>query len=78
MGKQRFMQLMRELKVLTSSGYNKNLPIQKYTNAGLLDTRWVNVLNRQTGERKPTPVPLFTGKGLIWVKQFIEKKALQA
>lgn len=78
MGKHCFMQLMRELKILTGSGYNKNLPMQKYINAGLLVTGWVNVLNRQTGERKPTPVPLFTGKGLIWIKQLIDKKALQA
>lgn len=75
MGKNGFMQLMRKLKVMTSSGYNKNLPMQKYINAGFLVTGWVNILNRQTGELKPTPVPLFTGKGLIWVKKLIEKKA---
>ncbi|MFY1663730.1 phage antirepressor KilAC domain-containing protein [Pseudomonas sp. Pseu.R1] len=75
MGKYSFMRLLRELKILMPSGNSKNLPLQKYINAGHLDVRWVEVVNRQTGEWKPTPVPLFTGKGIIWIKKLIEKNA---
>lgn len=72
-GKTTFRQLLRTLKVLMPSGHKKNLPYQKHINAGRLAVKWIQVVNRQTGERKYTAIPLFTGKGLIWIKQLIEK-----
>jgi phage antirepressor YoqD-like protein len=72
-GKTRFCRRLRELKVLMPGGNKKGLPYQKHIDAGWLDVRWIQVLNRQTGERKYTPVPLFTGKGIIWIKRLIEK-----
>jgi phage antirepressor YoqD-like protein len=73
MGKTKFLQLLREYKVLMPRGNHKNLPYQKHIDAGRLDVKWIQVVNRYTGERQYTPVPLFTGKGIIWIKQFIEK-----
>lgn len=75
MGNTKFRQLLRKLKVLMPSGFDKNLPLQKHIDAGRLDVRWVEIVDSQTGERKPTPIPLFTGKGIIWIKKLIEKNA---
>lgn len=77
-GKTTLRQLLRMLKVLMPSGHKKNLPYQKHIDAGLLAVRWIQRVNRQTGERSYTPVPLFTGKGIIWVKQLIEKNSHHA
>lgn len=77
-GKTTFRQLLRALKVLMPSGNKKNLPYQKHINAGRLAVKWIPVVNRQTGERRYIPVPLFTGKGLIWIKQLIERNSYYA
>jgi len=75
MGRTKFLQLLREHKVLMPSGNYKNMPYQKHIDAGRLVVKWVKTMNRQTGDRKYTPMPLFTGKGIIWIKQLIERNA---
>ncbi|MCA4964495.1 phage antirepressor KilAC domain-containing protein [Pseudomonas sp. Y24-6] len=72
-GKIRFLNYLREHKILMGSGNKKNLPYQQHVDAGRLEAVWVNCVDRKTGKRKIHPVPLFTGKGIIWIQQFIEQ-----
>lgn len=68
---------LRMHKILMGSGYKRNLPYQQHLDAGRLQAVWVNCEDRKTGKRKITPVPLFTGKGIIWIQQFIKQNGRQ-
>jgi len=76
-GKTKFLNYLRKHKILTGSGNKRNLPYQQHLDAGRLEAAWVNCVDRKTGERKITPVPLFTGKGIIWIQQFIKQNGRQ-
>jgi anti-repressor protein len=72
-GKTRFLNYLRKHKILMGSGNKRNLPYQQHLDAGRLEAAWVNCVDRKTGKRKITAVPLFTGKGVIWIQHFIEQ-----
>ncbi len=72
-GKTRFLNYLRKHKILMGSGNKRNLPYQQHLDAGRLEAAWVNCVDRKTGKRKITAVPLFTGKGIIWIQHFIEQ-----
>lgn len=73
----KFFNYLRLHNILMGSGYKRNLPYQQHLDAGRLKAVWVNCENRKTGKRKITPVPLFTGKGIIWIQQFIKQNGRQ-
>ncbi|PPA00119.1 hypothetical protein C4E44_31490 [Pseudomonas sp. MWU12-2312b] len=75
--KPKFLNYLREHKILMGSGHKRNLPYQQHLDAGRLEAAWVNCVDRKTGKRKITPVPLFTGKGIIWIQQFIKQNGRQ-
>lgn len=72
-GKTKFLNYLRKHKILMGSGNKRNLPYQQHLDAGRLEAAWVSCVDRKTGERKITAVPLFTGKGIIWIQHFIEQ-----
>jgi len=76
-GKTRLLIYLRKHKVLMGGGYKHNLPYQKHLDAGRFAVKWVNGVDRTTGERFCKPVPLFTGKGMLWLKQFIDLQGRQ-
>lgn len=76
-GKTKFLNYLRKHKILMGSGNKRNLPYQQHLDAGRLEAAWVNCVDRKTGKRKITPVPLFTGKGIIWIQQFIKQNGRQ-
>jgi len=76
-GKTKFLNYLRKNKILMGSGNKRNLPYQQHLDAGRLEVVWVNCEDRKTGKRKITPVPLFTGKGIIWIQQFIKQNGRQ-
>lgn len=71
--KPKFLSYLRKHEILMGSGNKRNLPYQQHLDAGRLEAAWVNCVDRKTGKRKITPVPLFTGKGIIWIQQFIKQ-----
>lgn len=75
--KPKFLNYLRKYKILMGSGHKRNLPYQQHMDAGRLEAAWVNCVDRKTGKRKITPVPLFTGKGIIWIQQFIKQNGRQ-
>jgi anti-repressor protein len=75
--KPKFLNYLRKHEILMGGGNKRNLPYQQHLDAGRLEAAWVNCLDRKTGKRKMTPVPLFTGKGIIWIQQFIEQNGRQ-
>lgn len=72
-GRTRLYHYMRKHKILKSPGYKRKLPYQHHLDAGRFEVKWGKYKNRQTGEIENTPTPFFTGKGLIWIQQFIAK-----
>jgi phage antirepressor YoqD-like protein len=76
-GKTRLLIYLRKHKVLMGGGYKHNLPYQKHIDAGRLEVKWTNGIDRKTGERFCKPVPLFTGKGVLWLKNFIDLNGRQ-
>ncbi|WP_460127837.1 phage antirepressor KilAC domain-containing protein [Pseudomonas sp. H1_D05] len=72
-GKTKFLNYLRKYKIIMGTGYKRNLPYQQHLDAGRLDVKWVKATDRKTGEQFSKPVPLFTGKGMIWIKQFVEQ-----
>lgn len=62
-GQNRLFRYMRNHKILMSEVDLKNLPNQEYQNAGLFKVKW----------NKLKPRPMFTGKGIIWMREFIER-----
>jgi phage antirepressor YoqD-like protein len=75
--KPKLLNYLRKYKILMGSGHKRNLPYQQHMDAGRLEAAWVNCVDRKTGKRKITPVPLFTGKGIIWIQQFIKQNGRQ-
>ena len=75
--KPKFLNYLRKYKILMGSGNKRNLPYQQHLDAGRLEAAWVSCVDRKTGKRKITPVPLFTGKGIIWIQQFIKQNGRQ-
>lgn len=73
-GQKRLFNYLRKHKILIGgSGDDKNMPFQKHIDSGRLAVKWNNYTVPETGETKVRPRPLFTGKGLIWIREFIEE-----
>jgi phage antirepressor YoqD-like protein len=71
-GKTRLLRYLRKHGVLTAGGYKQNLPYQEHLDRGRFKVEW-GFYEDSDGNRHPKPIPLATGKGLIWLKNFIEK-----
>ncbi|MCU1722959.1 phage antirepressor KilAC domain-containing protein [Pseudomonas sp. 5P_5.1_Bac1] len=71
-GKIRFINYLLAHGIITGGGYKKNLPYQRHLDCGRFKVEW-GFYKDSKGNRNIKPIPLVTGKGLIWLKQFIEK-----
>lgn len=71
-GKTRLLRYLRKHGVLTAGGYKQNLPYQEHLDRGRFKVEW-GFYEDSDGNRTLKPIPLVTGKGLIWLKKFIEK-----
>jgi phage antirepressor YoqD-like protein len=72
-GQMRLFAYMRDHKILMSKRYKFNEPYQEHLDAGRLQVKWGNYKDEVTGEIECKATPLFTGKGVIWIEQFIAK-----
>lgn len=77
-GRERYLQYLREHKILMSRPYQQNMPYQRYMDAGYFKVKKVMYEDPKTGEREPKALPLLTGKGLIWLQKFIAKHGRDA
>lgn len=65
---------LRKHKILIGGdGDNKNMPYQKHLNAGRMDVKYQNYTVEETGEEKIRPKPLFTRKGVDWIREFVKE-----
>jgi len=71
-GKTRLLRYLRKHGVLTAGGYKQNLPYQEHLDCGRFKVEW-GFYEDSAGNRNLKPIPLVTGKGLIWLKKLIEK-----
>lgn len=71
-GKVRLVRYLRDHGILTAGGYKKNLPYQQHLDYGRFKVEW-GFYEDSEGNRHLKPITLVTGKGLIWIKQFIDK-----
>lgn len=71
-GKVRLVRYLRDHGILTAGGYKKNLPYQQHLDCGRFKVEW-GFYKDSEGNRHLKPITLVTGKGLIWLKQFIDK-----
>lgn len=72
-GSIRLFAYMRNHKILMSKHYKFNEPYQEHQNAGRFLVKWGHYKDELTGEIELKPTPYFTGKGVIWIKNFIDK-----
>ncbi|MGH2430537.1 MAG: phage antirepressor KilAC domain-containing protein [Pseudomonas sp.] len=72
-GRSRYLQYLRDHKILMSRPHQQNMPYQKYLDAGYFEVKECGCYNDKTGKREFKALALLTGKGLIWLQQFIEK-----
>lgn len=70
-GPVRLFSYMRDHKILKSNQYRFNEPYQKHVEAGRFQVKWGKYKNKVTGEFEHKPTTFFTGKGVIWIEQFI-------
>lgn len=72
-GQNRLFAYMRAHGIMVASGRRKNLPLQKHQDAGRFKVNWAPYKDPDTGESKLKHQALFTGKGAIWIREFIEE-----
>lgn len=72
-GRTRLFRYMRKHKILKNGGNKHNLPYQQHLDAGRFKVKWLQYQDCETGEWKFKPQPYLTGKGIIWVRNFIER-----
>jgi phage antirepressor YoqD-like protein len=72
-GRTRYLQYLCDHKILMSRPNRINMPYQKYLEAGLFEVKLGDYKNRKTGEIETKAHPMLTGKGVIWLSQFIEQ-----
>lgn len=68
-----FRYLQKHKILIGGKGDNKNMPIQKYLNSGRMDVKYNNYTVPETGEVKIRPKPLFTRKGVDWIREFVKE-----
>lgn len=76
-GQNRLFQYMRDHKILMTEGDNKNIPYQQHQDAGRFHVKWDKYKVPETGELKVTGRTFFTGKGILWIQQYIEQHGRQ-
>ncbi|WP_462402128.1 phage antirepressor KilAC domain-containing protein [Pseudomonas sp. Marseille-QA0332] len=72
-GRNRYLEYLRDHKILMSRPHQQNMPYQKYLDAGYFEVKECACYNHKTGKREFKALALLTGKGLIWLQHFIEK-----
>jgi len=72
-GRTSYLQYLRDHKILMSRPHRINMPYQKYMEAGLFEVKLGDYENPKTGEIEAKAHPMLTGKGVIWLKQFIDQ-----
>jgi Rha family phage regulatory protein len=72
-GRNRYLQYLRDHKIIMSRPHQKNMPYQRYLDAGYFEVKFGTYENLKTGEREHTALPLLTGKGLVWLQKFIDE-----
>lgn len=72
-GRNRYLQYLRNHKILMSRPHQQNMPYQHYQDEGYFEVKEGMYENLKTGERELKTLPLLTGKGLIWLQKFIVK-----
>lgn len=72
-GEKRLFKYLRKHKILISEGATRNTPYQPYLDSGRMDVKCTDYTVPETGKVKIHSQPLFTGKGLIWIQQYIEE-----
>lgn len=70
-GRNRYLHYLRDHKILMSRPHQQNMPYQRYLDAGYFEVKEGMYENLKTGVRELKALPLLTGKGLIWLQQFI-------
>lgn len=70
-GRTRMLRYLRLNKILMSGPNKMNMPYQEHLDAGRFEVKLHSYKNPKTGETEVKPLPLFTGKGIIWLQQFI-------
>lgn len=69
----RLFAFLRNHKVLMRGKYKMNRPYQKYLDNGRFELKILHYTNAHTGKLETKSMPFLTGKGLIWLHQYIEK-----
>lgn len=72
-GRTSYLQYLRDHKILMSRPHRINMPYQKYMEAGFFEVKLGDYKNLKTGEIEAKAHPMLTGKGVIWLKQFIDQ-----
>lgn len=72
-GRNRYLQYLRDHKILMSRPHQQNMPYQRYLDAGYFEVKEGMDENLKKGVRETKAQPLLTGKGMIWLQQFIDK-----
>ncbi len=72
-GRNRYLQYLRDHKILMSRPHQQNMPYQRYLDSGYFEVKEGIYENLKTGERELKALPCLTGKGLIWLQKFIAK-----
>ncbi|MBF7141429.1 MULTISPECIES: phage antirepressor KilAC domain-containing protein [Pseudomonas] len=72
-GRTRLFRYLRKHGVLMSAPHRLNIPYQEHLDTGRFEVKVSTYRNRKTGKLTVKACPLFTGKGIIWLQQFIEK-----
>ncbi|TFF50577.1 hypothetical protein C5609_17735 [Pseudomonas putida] len=72
-GEKRLFKYLRKHKILISDGATRNTPYQPFLDSGRMDVKCSDYTIPETGKVVIHSQPLFTGKGLIWIQQFIEE-----
>lgn len=72
-GQNRLFKYMRDNSILMSEGDNKNIPYQQHQDAGRFHVKLDKYQVPETGEVKVTGRTYFTGKGILWIQQYIEQ-----
>lgn len=72
-GRNSLFKYLRNNKILISDGKNHNLPYQRHKDAGRFVVIETPYKNPHTGQKTLHATTYVTGKGLIWLQQFIAK-----
>lgn len=72
-GRNNYLQLLRDHNVLMSRPNRINMPYQQYIDAGLFEVKLGDYRDRKTGKIEAKAHPMLTGKGVIWFEKFMNQ-----